>query len=130
MYHFTEYGIGVDCDGPETTLPPVEDPVYDLPEGWRIAMPCAVDVPERVLSDVIVSYLPSTADPYHCLSSCQSQGYHFAGLEYADECYCGTGYSGGVAPAAANVSDCSMRCAGDYIYICGGSWRMQIYTNA
>ncbi|PSR71934.1 hypothetical protein PHLCEN_2v12144 [Hermanssonia centrifuga] len=114
-------GIGVDCDGPETVLPPIEDPSYDLPEWWTVAFPCAVDVPERVLSDVIVSYSPSTAIPYECALSCEAQGYYFAGLEYGDECYCGKGYSGGIPPTAANVSDCSMRCAGDYFYACGGS---------
>ncbi len=106
---------------------PIEDPSYDLPEWWTVAFPCAVDVPERVLSDVIVSYSPSTAIPYECALYCEAQGYYFAGVEYGDECYCGTGYSGGIPPTAANVSDCSMRCAGDYFYACGGSWRMQIY---
>ncbi|PSR71932.1 hypothetical protein PHLCEN_2v12142 [Hermanssonia centrifuga] len=120
---------GVDCDGPETPLPPLEYPAADtLPDGWDIAVACAVDVPERVLSDVIVSYLPSTI-PNSCISSCEAQGYHFAGVEYGDECYCGTGYSGGVVPAAANISDCNVRCAGEYYISCGGSWRMQIYSD-
>ena len=120
----------VDCDGPETRLPDVFSDF--LPTGWRATSPCAVDVPSRVLTNVITSTDPAHATPYNCASFCQSTapGYHYAGLEYGTECHCGTGYAGGVLPTAANVSDCSMHCTGDYHYLCGGSWRIELYSIA
>ena len=118
----------VDCDV-ETAPPDAQDPIpnSDLPHGWSVAVPCAVDNPNRVLANVIVSYAPSTT-PYECTTLCQSKGYQYAGVEYGDECYCGTGYAGGVAPPTANNSDCDMTCAGSYYYTCGGSWRMEIFS--
>ena len=97
-----------------------------LPAGWTVAMGCAVDNPSRVLANSIVTATPNN-DPYGCVSSCISKGYQYAGIEYGNECYCGTGYAGGVAPQAANVSECNMLCPGTYTWYCGGSWRMQIF---
>ena len=116
----------MDCDI-ETALPMPENPIYDLPPDWSVAIPCAVDNPNRVLADVTVSYAQWNT-PYECALNCETQNYHYAGVEYGDECYCGTGYVGGVAPPAANTSDCDIRCAGSYYYTCGGSWRMEIFT--
>ena len=121
--------IYVGCSGPETALPDPVDPSGELADGWRVAIDCAVDNPGRVLADSIVTYEQSTT-PYTCTTYCQSKGYKFAGVEYGDECYCGTGFAGGVDPQAANSSDCNMRCAGSWYYTCGGSWRMQIFTSA
>ncbi|EKM51992.1 uncharacterized protein PHACADRAFT_262444 [Phanerochaete carnosa HHB-10118-sp] len=89
-------------------------------------MPCAIDNPQRVLANAIVSYLPGNT-PYACTTLCAGKDYAYAGVEYGDECYCGTGYVDGVMPPAAELSDCSMLCSGGYYYYCGGSWRMQIY---
>jgi hypothetical protein len=121
--------LGVDCDGPETALPDVIDVNYELPTGWVLAVDCAVDNADRVLTNSIVTYKQSNY-PYSCVTQCAQQGYRYAGVEYGDECYCGTGYVGGVLPQAANASDCNMRCPGSYYYNCGGSWRMQIYKVA
>ncbi|KAI0338949.1 WSC-domain-containing protein [Trametopsis cervina] len=114
---------GIDCDGPLTDLPPVYN---SIPTGWTTAVACAVDNAQRVLANPVVTYLNSTT-PYSCVNQCIAKGYQYAGLEYGDECYCGTGYAGGVLPPAADVSECNMRCAGLYSATCGGSWRMQIY---
>ncbi|KAJ6511476.1 WSC domain-containing protein, partial [Mycena vitilis] len=62
-----------------------------------------------------------------CISTCTSRGFTFAGLEYANECYCGTGYS---APAlAAPETDCSMSCAGNTSEKCGGGYRLSVYSS-
>ncbi|KAI0338950.1 hypothetical protein BDW22DRAFT_661801 [Trametopsis cervina] len=119
---FVHCGV-VDCDGPESALPPARN---DIPTGWTTVVPCAIDNPQRVLANPVVTYLNSTT-PYSCISQCSAQGYRYAGVEYGDECYCGTGYAGGVLPPAADVSECDMRCAGSFMNTCGGSWRMQIY---
>ena len=88
---------------------------------------CAVDTPTRVLADDVTT---QNANPWvpACINQCAAEGYHYAGVEYGDECYCGTGYAGGVAPPVANTSDCNIPCAGDYSHACGGSWRMEIFT--
>ncbi|GJE88408.1 WSC domain-containing protein [Phanerochaete sordida] len=114
-----------DCDGPPTPLP---TPYYPPPlaSGWSVDMPCAVDNAARVLANTIVQYSPGNT-PYSCTTYCSSMNYAYAGVEYGDECYCGTGYVGGTMPPAANLSDCSMLCAGGMYEDCGGSWRMQIY---
>ncbi|GJE88404.1 WSC-domain-containing protein [Phanerochaete sordida] len=117
--------VWADCVGPETAAPvPSYPPV--LAPGWTVAVPCAVDSAARVLAGVTVMYLPGNT-PDLCTAQCGARNYAYAGVEYGDECYCGTGYAGGAAPPAADLSDCSMMCAGDYTVACGGSWRMQIY---
>ncbi|KAI0338937.1 hypothetical protein BDW22DRAFT_660877 [Trametopsis cervina] len=115
--------IAVDCNGPETALPAYS---VELPNNWVTAVPCAVDNADRVLANTIVTYQQNTT-PYNCVSQCIAKGYQYAGVEYGDECYCGTGYTGGVLPQAADTSECDMVCPGSYGFRCGGSWRMQIY---
>ncbi|KAI0755425.1 hypothetical protein BC629DRAFT_1554196 [Irpex lacteus] len=117
----------VDCTGPETPLPETSTNLDgELPDDWVTAVPCAVDNADRVLANTIVTYLQSNT-PYRCAESCIEKGYQYAGVEYGDECYCGTGYTGGVKPQAADPAECSMTCPGSYYYSCGGSWRMQIF---
>ncbi|CAG7847892.1 WSC domain-containing protein ARB_07867 {ECO:0000305} Flags: Precursor [Serendipita indica DSM 11827] len=61
--------------------------------------------------------------PEKCIDACSSEGYVFAGLEYAAECYCGN-VNGG---ALADASGCNMPCAGDGSHICGGGNRLTLY---
>ncbi|GJE88399.1 WSC domain-containing protein [Phanerochaete sordida] len=122
---YKSFCAGVDCDGPETgLLGPGTD---QFAQGWVIDIPCAVDVPSRVLANAVVSYSNDTARPLTCTTHCASLGYTYAGIEYGNECYCGTGYADGLPPSSAPASDCSMRCLAGYYWTCGGSWRMQIY---
>lgn len=62
-----------------------------------------------------------------CVSTCKSRGFTYAGLEYADECYCGTGYA--VSPVTAPESDCSMACAGNSTEKCGSGYRLSVYSS-
>lgn len=116
---------GVDCTGVATNPVTSSD---GLPEGWSVKMACAIDNANRVLSDVTVTYLPTTT-PESCAASCAAKGFTFAGVEYSDECYCGTGFLDGVAPPAASIGDCDFPCAGDATQMCGGSWRIQLYSS-
>ncbi|KAG8880657.1 hypothetical protein FRB97_000611 [Tulasnella sp. 331] len=61
-----------------------------------------------------------------CLSTCTGMGYTYAGTEYADECYCGNSLSGGTLDSVD--TDCNAACAGDSTKICGGSYRLSVYT--
>ena len=61
-----------------------------------------------------------------CLQECVSQGYPFAGLEFAKECFCG--YNTFAQYGKRPDTECNYKCTGDETTICGGFWRMSIYT--
>ncbi|KAL4076636.1 glyoxal oxidase [Scleroderma yunnanense] len=61
-----------------------------------------------------------------CTTACQNSGYPLAGVEYADECYCGATLDYGSVPTAA--SDCDMTCAGNSSEYCGGPNRLNLYN--
>jgi hypothetical protein len=48
---------------------------------------CWTDAAERQLNGA--TYTSPTMTPSTCISFCSSRGYSFAGVEYANECYCG-----------------------------------------
>ncbi|KAI0291644.1 WSC-domain-containing protein [Multifurca ochricompacta] len=97
-----------------------------IPLNWTTQYACAVDVPSRVLANVVTTqYTDNT--PGSCVQRCDAAGYTWAGVEYSNECHCGTGLVG--TPASAPVSDCNMACTGDPNLSCGGSWRIQIYKS-
>ena len=118
---------GIDCDGPQTALPP-STPSNGLPQGWSLAVPCAIDNANRVIKVTGVTYLPTTT-PASCTAQCAAQGFTMAGIEYGDECYCATGFQDNTVPPAADPSECNRACAGNPDLLCGGPWRMQIYSS-
>lgn len=63
------------------------------------------------------SFTSDSMTPSLCNTFCSSQGYAFAGTEYARECYCSM-----TSPSTTSSSSgCLMPCAGDSTSICGGS---------
>ncbi|CAH1272952.1 KREMEN1 [Branchiostoma lanceolatum] len=63
-----------------------------------------------------------------CLKHCRTDGYKYAGVESADECFCGTNEDfdkHGESP----LSDCDQRCRGDGSQYCGGHWLIEIYES-
>jgi len=63
--------------------------------------------------------------PEYCIKKCKSHEYSFAGVEYANECFCGN-----TPPAEEDLtkdSACNQKCPGDSSKICGASWRMNVY---
>lgn len=59
-----------------------------------------------------------------CTAACQAAGFPLAGAEYADECYCGSAFANGAAPAA--LADCNMPCAANASEFCGGPDRLNV----
>ncbi|PVF98750.1 WSC-domain-containing protein [Serendipita vermifera] len=57
-----------------------------------------------------------------CVAKCFEGGYKYAGLEYANECYCSNTLGG--APAQ---DGCDMACEGDSSQLCGGGNRLTVY---
>ncbi|EIN04662.1 WSC-domain-containing protein [Punctularia strigosozonata HHB-11173 SS5] len=94
------------------------------PVGWTTRFECATDVPTRVLADIETLLLDDNA-PATCIAACAADGFTFAGVEFSDECHCGTGFAGGVPPQVAPTSNCDMACTGDADQTCGGVWSIE-----
>ena len=95
--------------------------LLDLSE-WYF-MGCAVDSNNRILSGYSqTSDSNLTID--ECLSMCDEKGYTFAGVEYGEECYCGSS-----VPTSITYSDtaCNVACTGESTEICGGGWALDLY---
>ena len=63
-----------------------------------------------------------------CKNFCFGKDFHFAGVEYADECWCGN-----KKPSSDLVkpsSECNIPCTGDNSQICGGGCRINVYRKA
>jgi len=57
-----------------------------------------------------------------CLRYCEVMGFRYAGVQYANSCFCGNSYG------SYGLSDaCNMPCAGNASQICGGTWANSIY---
>ncbi|KAH9854861.1 WSC-domain-containing protein [Lenzites betulinus] len=98
----------------------------DIPLNWTTAFACAVDVGSRIIAnDVTVQ--DSNNTPASCIERCDAQNSIYAGVEFSNECHCGTGLKG--TPQAAPTSDCNMACTGDADLSCGGSFRIQVYKS-
>ncbi|KAJ7846108.1 WSC domain-containing protein [Mycena olivaceomarginata] len=107
---------------PQTTSP--SGPT--LPAGWSYVA-CTQEPTDggRLLAGYSFSSASLTVES--CISTCKSRGFSYAGMEHADECYCGTGYS--VPAVKAPETDCSMACAGSASEVCGSGFRLSVYTS-
>ncbi|KAJ6592360.1 WSC domain-containing protein, partial [Mycena capillaripes] len=95
-----------------------------LADGWAIAIPCATDIPSRILTDVYITNSEANT-PLSCTRQCFALGFAYAGVESGDECYCGSDLVSDVS--ATHISDCDAPCTGDTNITCGASWRMQVH---
>jgi len=59
----------------------------------------------------------------NCAAFCN--GYQYFGIEYGQECYCGSYLNAG--SVVAPDTDCSMLCTGSFAEVCGGPNRLNIY---
>ncbi|HEY8077055.1 MAG TPA: WSC domain-containing protein [Labilithrix sp.] len=63
--------------------------------------------------------------PQACVDRCASEGFHFAGVQFTNQCFCGDSYGRfGKAP----IEECNAVCAGDAQQRCGGTWRNTVYA--
>nr|XP_019008257.1 uncharacterized protein I206_06812 [Kwoniella pini CBS 10737]OCF47038.1 hypothetical protein I206_06812 [Kwoniella pini CBS 10737] len=85
---------------------------------------CVQEVSGRLLAKVQTSSSNMTIE--QCTSLCGNYGYAVAGVEYGDECYCGT--QDDIANALVS-GQCVMPCAGDSTEICGGPNALNIFIN-
>lgn len=93
-----------------------------LPTGWS-TLGCHVDNgSNRVLNSGATSSNNLTIPS--CIASCSAKGLPYAGVEYGQECWCGSTFS------ANPASDgCTSRCGGDSGTVCGGGYRINVFQN-
>ncbi|KAG9238908.1 WSC domain-containing protein [Amylocarpus encephaloides] len=87
----------------------------------------ATDGPGRTLNGAL--YAEDTLTNGKCIDFCVSNGYLYAGSEYARECWCGNTVAPGRVPATtkASLANCSKRCGGDASEYCGGDAWLSLY---
>ena len=94
-----------------------------IPLNWTTLSPCAVDNPARILADDVTTVVDDNT-PGSCITSCAGLGFGYAGVEFGDECHCGTGLKAALDDGPAAV--CDMACTGDPTLACGGAWSIQV----
>ncbi|KAF8259546.1 copper radical oxidase [Lactarius quietus] len=97
-----------------------------LPAGWT-SLGCYSDnVNGRALT--AASYTSATdMTVENCVNYCNGQNFIYAGIEYAQECYCGDVITDGSTSVAS--SDCSFACTGNPSETCGAGNRLNMYTS-
>ncbi|OCF34866.1 hypothetical protein I316_03412 [Kwoniella heveanensis BCC8398] len=102
-------------------------PVSKLPTGWTSNGCMTEGNGQRALNQY--SFASSSMTQELCMTTCQTKGYTYAGIEYSSECYCGNSFTSGSVAAA---SGCSMTCSGNNMQTCGGGSRLTTfkYSNA
>ncbi|KAI9710821.1 MAG: hypothetical protein M1812_007370 [Candelaria pacifica] len=61
----------------------------------------------------------------NCVTFCENKNFAFAGLEYAQECYCGRSLSFG--SKACDAQSCNMPCKGNSSQVCGAGGELSVY---
>ena len=99
-----------------------------IPSGWSAAStPCLGEGSTgRALTGASSSGPDMT--PAKCTSFCADQGFKYAGVEYGQECFCGSTFSNGAALDKAS-SSCNMPCSGSPTSICGGPNALSLFEN-
>jgi hypothetical protein len=81
---------------------------------------CFGDSPNPNLSHFAYSDPTNTTE--HCVSTCMTQGYLYAGTRAGNECYCANVY-GGQGPS----TNCTTLCGGNASETCGGTTANSVY---
>ncbi|KAI0364868.1 galactose oxidase [Pilatotrama ljubarskyi] len=96
----------------------------DIPGTNYTFLGCFTDEGARSLGDA--TFTNTTGMTVEsCVSFCSSQSFNFAGLEFAQECWCGNEIANG--GTNATESDCNFPCTGDASEICGAGNRLSVY---
>jgi hypothetical protein len=113
------------CGGPSRLNVYAQPYVPPPPAGWN-ALGCYTDTQaSRTLNTT--EYLNVAMTIEVCTSACQTAGFIYAGLEYADECYCGNALQNGGGPAPDGSVGCNMPCNGNSLETCGGPNRLNLF---
>ncbi|KAB5571716.1 WSC domain-containing protein [Coniochaeta sp. 2T2.1] len=103
-----------------TSLTPSRSAPLPVPKEWS-AVGCYADSSSaRVLP---VSWNVANLTVPSCLAACT--GYAYAGVEFGQECYCGTAMVGAEKRPDA---ECNIPCKGDGSSFCGSAGRLNVYS--
>ena len=95
-------------------------PIASVP-GWTYSN-CYVDADTRSLPTKQPD--DATMTPAKCAALCT--GRNVFGIEYGVECYCGDTIS--TSLIASDPTTCNVACGGQSNFVCGGGWRLTVYT--
>lgn len=96
----------------------------NLPAGWQYSG-CWVDNANgRILPVAEANNAALTIE--NCIAYCVGQSYTVAGLEWSQQCFCGTALENGAT--VASESQCSMACSGAANELCGNGNIMSVYS--
>lgn len=116
------------CGGPGTITvyenPPLTPHIYPGDNCWT-SQGCYTDSTTSRTLERRVS--PSGPGVEACLTTCQAQGFSWAGLEYGSECWCGSALA---STAQLTTDGCDMTCQGFVDEFCGGAGSMNLYQIA
>lgn len=94
-----------------------------LPDGWSYT-DCFADSIDSRLFPVEIDQASATASS--CIAYCSGQSYSAAGIEYSNQCFCGSTQDL-TKSTASRSTQCSMTCAGNSSSICGGPGAITVY---
>ncbi|XP_018325913.1 xylosyltransferase oxt isoform X2 [Agrilus planipennis] len=122
-----QFIANITCSEKEKKLYPASLPHYCPTDGFtkNKALGCFKDKNNsRLLSGFYAKY-EKTNSPEHCLGICLQSGFPFAGVQYANECFCGTDKP----PSSAKLPDssCNMKCSGNVNKVCGGYFTINVF---
>ncbi|KAF9469421.1 WSC-domain-containing protein [Collybia nuda] len=117
----TVYRHGLD---PITTGPGQTVQSYN---GWTLSDCYTDSVSSRSLPS-LVSFPAGDMTVEKCLDACHTRGFHLAGVEYGQECFCGNAIQ---SPGTVTATGCdAMQCVGNANQFCGGPARLLVYQHA
>jgi len=99
------------------SLTPANPPVKSY-----TAQGCYVDDSSRALRGA--EYVNNEMTPQLCAGLCT--GSEYFGVEYGSQCFCGSELAAGYIQAPG--TDCNYTCTGDASQLCGGFWRLNLYS--
>ncbi|KAF9819402.1 hypothetical protein IEO21_02145 [Rhodonia placenta] len=99
-------------------IPPPPPPVTVYQVGYWVSLGCYSDSPDARTLTTGSDLEPDTITVQSCTSYCYDNGYNYAGVEYSQQCFCGSAIENGGVPI--NLSNCDMLCAGNSSEFCGG----------
>ncbi|MEZ4454842.1 MAG: WSC domain-containing protein [Nannocystaceae bacterium] len=89
---------------------------------------CFIDTQERMLSGIgPIGITPANNSIDGCVEACRKANARYAGVQNAGDCWCGNTLKKEGHDAAPD-SECNKPCLGKPSELCGGEWRIRVYS--
>ncbi|OCF54481.1 hypothetical protein L486_08030 [Kwoniella mangroviensis CBS 10435] len=98
-----------------------------VPSGWKKAdIPCIADgkTGRALLGSFTIDYNNTIEG---CLARCDAGGFAIAGIEYGNQCFCGSYLSNGAS--LSTTATCAVACPGNKDQTCGGYYALSLYVS-